>query len=711
MPTVSDITITPLSGLNHIDALLDTGPDWNFKTGGAANTILYTFSVTSGTETDKTSIQGGVQAMNATQQAAVRSAFAYISDLTGIVFTETLVGTDAEVHLCYTDIVNFNTTGLCSWSYSYNHIGEELTGWRGQAYVYLDNVQFGSDNHNLAPGGDGYETLLHELGHMLGLKHPFDDDIHLPTAVDNTDYTLMSYTSTANAHTQFSPYDIAALAFLYGDDGLGGKLGMNSAAGARYLVGTGAGDILRGTGADDKLQGNGGDDQLDGGDGNDTAVFNASLASYRFSLDGNVVVVQATSGKEGVDLLSSIELFQFSDGTYTRAQVFSDTSAPAAPTASIVVNGAGYASGNHPAVSGAAEAGALVRLYSGTTLLASAVAGADGSYSATLAPLADGSYNVIATASDNTGNVSAASAALSFLVDATAPAAPTAGLTLAGANEPVFSGAGEAGSTISVVNANNALIGTATVAASGNWSIAALPLPNGSYNVSVRATDAAGNSSVGGQLAFTVATALSVSGTALNDSLGASAGNNALDGGAGIDTAIYGGARSAVTVAKAAGGYTVTALAGTGGTDMLYNVERIRFADLATALDIDGHGGQAYRMYSVFGRAPEQGGLGFWINALDHGTTVLDMARFFIASPEFVQRFGGSVSTSSFVETMYVNVLHRASEPGGKAFWIDAIDHGGLERAQVLSYFSESPENVAALVGSVGNGFDFIPYA
>jgi serralysin len=45
------------------------------------------------------------------------------------------------------------------------------------AFVYLDNVEWNYQNANLAPGGQGYETLLHELGHALGLKHPFDDSI------------------------------------------------------------------------------------------------------------------------------------------------------------------------------------------------------------------------------------------------------------------------------------------------------------------------------------------------------------------------------------------------------------------------------------------------------------------------------------------------------------------------------------------------------
>src|SRR6266571_1506007 len=174
MPTVSDITTTQLSGLNHIDALLDIGPDWNYLTP-VGNTILYTFSVASGNESG----QAGQQAFSAAQQAAARTAMQYISAVTGIVFSETASGDAAQVHLCNVDIAGSNVTGLCSWSASYGMTGETLTSYNADAYVYLDNREWAAENANLTPGGRGYETLLHELGHMLGLKHPFDDAINL----------------------------------------------------------------------------------------------------------------------------------------------------------------------------------------------------------------------------------------------------------------------------------------------------------------------------------------------------------------------------------------------------------------------------------------------------------------------------------------------------------------------------------------------------
>lgn len=51
-------------------------------------------------------------------------------------------------------------------------------------------------------GSDNYETFVHEIGHALGLSHPFNDNSGaslLPVAVENYKYTVMSYTEYAGA--------------------------------------------------------------------------------------------------------------------------------------------------------------------------------------------------------------------------------------------------------------------------------------------------------------------------------------------------------------------------------------------------------------------------------------------------------------------------------------------------------------------------------
>ncbi|MCY0915867.1 reprolysin-like metallopeptidase, partial [Massilia antarctica] len=308
MTTISDLD-TPLSGLNHIDALLSSGPDWNFVTP-AGNTIRYTFSIASHNEGGNDS-GAGLTSFSAGQQAGTRAAMATLSAITGIAFSETSDAASADVHLCSKELGG-NTAGLCSWNSGYANSGTTLLSFHAAAYVYLDSaVAAAAANATLAPGSGGLEILLHELGHMLGLKHPFDGGIHLATGDDNTSNTLMSYTSQGGPYSTFSPYDIAALNWLYGGDGLRGALGINSTGGGRYITGTSRADSLSGSAAADRLDGGGGNDILDGGNGTDTAVFHGNYAAYTItSLGAGKLRV---SGADGIDTLTSVEVLKFDD--------------------------------------------------------------------------------------------------------------------------------------------------------------------------------------------------------------------------------------------------------------------------------------------------------------------------------------------------------------------------------------------------------------
>ena len=202
-----------------------------------------------------------------------------------------------------------------------------------------------------------------------------------------------------------------------------------------------------------------------------------------------------------------------------------------------------------------------------------------------------------------------------------------------------------------------------------------------------------------------------LTGGAGNDALDGGEGNDKLDGGAGINTAVYHGAAANYTITKTAGGFTIADKTGLDGTDQVTNVQRLQFADAGVAFDVSGHGGQAYRIFqAAFNRAPDKGGLGYWMSALDHGVSLLDVADGFIQSREFKDLYGTNPTNADLVNKYYANILHRAPDAAGAEYWTKLLDQHVVTNADVLMNISESAENQAALVGLLQNGFGYTPY-
>jgi hypothetical protein len=170
------------------------------------------------------------------------------------------------------------------------------------------------------------------------------------------------------------------------------------------------------------------------------------------------------------------------------------------------------------------------------------------------------------------------------------------------------------------------------------------------------------------------------------------------------------GARSQYLVVHGATGWSARDLTGAQGSDVLVNVERLLFADSALALDTEGQAGSLYRLYqAAFDRKPDAGGMGWWLGQVDHGTTLLDVAAQLVHSNEFGQKYGAQLDNAAYVGQLYQNVLHRAGDSAGTAFWRGALD-AGMTREAVLAQFADSGENVAQVVGSIQNGIAYIPF-
>ncbi|MES2188380.1 MAG: DUF4214 domain-containing protein [Pseudomonadota bacterium] len=180
-------------------------------------------------------------------------------------------------------------------------------------------------------------------------------------------------------------------------------------------------------------------------------------------------------------------------------------------------------------------------------------------------------------------------------------------------------------------------------------------------------------------------------------------------GGDGLDTAVFSGPRSFYSsVARDSSGVTLVSHV-PGQPIFLIGVERLQFADGNFAIDVDGTGGEAYRLYqAAFNRKPDAAGLGYQIATLDKGAALHDVAQSFVTSAEFANKYG-SLDNTGFVTQLYANVLHRGPDAAGLAYHVNNLAHGAA-RADVLIGFSESAENQSALIGTESAGMLYIPW-
>lgn len=99
------------------------------------------------------------------------------------------------------------------------------------------------------------------------------------------------------------------------------------------------------------------------------------------------------------------------------------------------------------------------------------------------------------------------------------------------------------------------------------------------------------------------------------------------------------------------------------------------------------------RLYdSVFGRLPDETGLRFWVNEFRGGDTLERLTQRFIAGAEFDQ-LADAATTDEVVTAVYRRSLGRAPDAGGLAFWIDSVDSGRFTLERFIVAVSESDEH------------------
>ena len=382
-----------VSGENGHSALT-SGYSW--PTDGNSLTLTYNFVTSlpgyySGVDSAYTT---GFAAMTSDQAAASRAILNVIENYINIDFVE--VGAGAASDMAFMQVARAeNNVVAHAWYPTGGQVGGD---------VFLNTNFWGYDS-DPNYGDLVYQTLFHEIGHALGLKHSFDDsrgsgDI-LAAGEENNQYSVMSYTRVGGNAGSMMMHDIAELQRLYGvnethNSGndtyiLGGithytiwdtggtdtidgsvqhldltirldeaslsevgstRVGIafgvdienaTGGTGNDTIYGNELNNVILGGNGNDTVYGSTGNDTINGQGGNDTIsyTYNGNEFGYNFINSFTVAINHLAEGF--TDTLSNFETFLFNGVSYTFASLQS-TFANEAPV--LTVNNLNLVNGN-----------------------------------------------------------------------------------------------------------------------------------------------------------------------------------------------------------------------------------------------------------------------------------------------------------------------------------------------------------------------------
>ncbi|WP_296949419.1 Ig-like domain-containing protein [uncultured Massilia sp.] len=174
-----------------------------------------------------------------------------------------------------------------------------------------------------------------------------------------------------------------------------------------------------------------------------------------------------------------------------------------------------------------------------------------------------------------------------------------------------------------------------------------------------------------------------------------------LHGGQGTDTAVFAGDRSAYAIEEHDGHLVVTALGGNHDQALVVNVETLRFGDGDVAVQNRAALSTIAGLYAdVLGRQADVDGFAFWGAAQKAGATLGTIAVAMIGTAEgqaHQAAFSGDAAHD--VGVLYQALFGRAADAGGAAFWLDAMQHGASLQ-QVADGMLQSVEIVGHALGA-----------